>query len=184
MASCEQIHRFKWHFVDTPVTQIESVQKRPKIAPDHRKPDQEIIGDLNRKLQADLRDRMRNPGAPQCPDECDMLWPDRKLSDTVSSRDVHSIWEEQFELLDADGNVIEGTARYMAKGKAKVQVIEYERRCEKKIGDDPKDFYMASYNPDKPSISVAAYNNLADLWKALPKSDREGLNFVKGGKKA
>jgi hypothetical protein len=110
---------------------------------------------------------------PQC-SPCDYVG-EREVSTDNPFLEFHHIWTEPYELHDPNGNVIRGTAKYMATGQAQVEVKVFEKTCDEPFGDDPRDF--ASYDPETPNVAFVSYN-LKDAWQALPKALRAEMKFL------
>lgn len=159
------------------VTRIGDVEKKPALAPAHRKPEARILTELTKKVDDDIRMRS-SAKVPQCL-PCDFV--DEKVaSKSAQDRDFYHGWTEKFELRDSEGNVIRGTAAYRATGRAKIETTVIEKTCDKRFGDDPKDFDKASFDPGDLNIQVVAGYSLRKFWAALPSTDREGLELIGG----
>ncbi|MEE9453893.1 MAG: hypothetical protein V3V13_05860 [Paracoccaceae bacterium] len=173
---CETSQRYRHSERIGNVKKHAFVGKKPNLAPPHRKSDAQILTELTDKLDADILARnSRQP--PQCP-ECDYLG-ETTISDTTFPRIVTLIWAEQFQLRDANGNTITGTAKYMATGQASVRSKVLERHCDKPFGDDQSDFYKTAYNPEEPEGIFTPNYDLDDIWMYMSEEDKKGLKFTK-----
>ncbi|MHA1524322.1 MAG: hypothetical protein ACTSY1_07915 [Alphaproteobacteria bacterium] len=175
---CKKTLEFRTYSRTGPVTRVGSVEKTPKLAPTHRKAETQILAELTTKIDDEIS--LRNGGTPQCY-PCDFLQT-REVSKSTDSRNFYHSWTEKFELRDADGIVIKGTAKYRATGKADVETKLFEKTCDEPFGDNREDFRQASFDPETPNIIVVPGYSLRDLWKVLPKEDRVGLEMIDGKK--
>jgi hypothetical protein len=156
------------------VTREGDVSKRPAQAPAHSKTDAQILADLTQQIDGDITARNNIP-PPQCTG-CDYLG-EREASVSTSVRRFYDIWEEQYELRDENGNVIRGTAKYMAQGRAEVETRVLERLCDDRFGDDPAQFYALDTGRSDVNVAYVAYD-LGSVWKQLSKSERAGMKLT------
>jgi hypothetical protein len=161
------------------ITTLGVLEKQPRLAPAPSKTPAQMLQELNARLDADITARNAIT-PPQCGWHCDYLG-ERLASDTTDPRTVKIIWTEPFELRDADGNVIRGTARYRTRGDARVQTEKYERECDSKFGEPDDAWKEAAFNPDHTNVETLATAALDDVWAALPKAERDMLEFLKAG---
>ena len=159
------------------ITTLGVLEKQPRLAPAPSKTPAQRLQDLNARLDADIRARNAIT-VPQCGWHCDYLG-ERIVSDTTRTRTVKIIWTEPFELRDANGGVFRGIGRYRTRGDARVQTIKWEKECDTKLGDPDSDWNEASFNPEQTNIELISNYALADLWEALPQSEREMLEYLK-----
>lgn len=176
MSDCDTVRRYRRYRSLTPVRTVSYVAKRPSLAPGHTRTNSAILAALNTEV-SDYVTR-KNVTPPQC-HPCEYVGEIKVFDDTAYIH-VRTIWEESFQLRDADGNVIHGTAKYMAGGDAQINVKEYERRCMERVGADPSEFEKAA---DSTEPEIILIPDAKSLWDSLPDSVKSDLQYEQGGKK-
>lgn len=159
------------------VTLFGRIEQKPQLAPPHRKTNAQILTELTQKIDAEIAARNRRP-PPQC-HPCDFL-EEKQIDKITGPRNFNHVWSETFELRDANGNVIRGTAKYQATGRTEIETTIYERTCDEPFGDDAESFAQLPFDPRTPNVVAVAGYNLEKYWKALPDEERDGLELVLG----
>ena len=178
-SDCNTSITYRSYRKDSPVRRWGGVEKKPRLAPDPRKSAARILADLEAKIDTQIA--ARNGPVPQC-SPCDFL-NDNVVSTSRNLRDINVVWRETFELRDADGNVIRGTAKYRAHGEVWVVTEVTERFCDEPFGDPEDAWETAMADPEEPNWGYAAGLSLEGYWAALPKDLKEDLEFIPAGSK-
>ncbi len=160
-----------------------SLRRKPDLAPLPRKTIDQMAADLATKI--DEKTKALNAAAYVDCGACVFLG-EEPTTEIVEIRSEFLLWEERFELRDAEGNTISGMARYMVQGEVTIASIIHVKRCGPPLGDNPRDFEVASAEkPDGWSLHGASQISLlTDLWKKLPAGERAGLKLIRAGKPA
>ncbi|MBK8457948.1 MAG: hypothetical protein IPL47_13240 [Phyllobacteriaceae bacterium] len=159
-----------------------TLMKRPPMAPAPKKTFAEMASELAAKIDAKSRD-LNSHAYTECA-PCAYLGeePARTIS-TIRSESL--VWDETFELRDARGDTISGTARYRVNGVVTIETEVHVKRCGPVLGDDPDSFMVRA---DGISLGLERVNwlsepPLATLWAGLEPKDRRGLEFTPARKK-
>lgn len=154
-----------------------SLQRRPSNAPAPRKTLDEMKAELAARIDASIV--LANSAGQGFCDDCAYLGEDpaRFLRAT---REEHLVWEETFELRDAAGNTITGTARYKVTGAVEITTTLVVKYCGPRFADSDASFMV------KPAALSAEWKvnvwppSLSDLWKGLPEDERKGYEYKPG----
>ncbi len=157
-----------------------SLRRRPANAPAPRKTLDEMKAELTARIDASIA--VYNGNGHRFCDDCAYLGeePARHLRAT---REEHLVWEETFELRDADGNTITGTARYKVTGSVDIATTVVVKFCGPRFADGDESFMV------KPAGLSAEWKvnvwppSLSDLWKGLPEEERKGYEYTPAKKR-
>lgn len=172
---CAKTLSYRTYLRTGKVKRIGMVEKKPALAPAHRKPEAQILRELTDKIDDNIRTRAA-AGVPQCL-PCDYLGTE-VVSKKVKNREFYHGWTENFELRDAEGNVIRGVAKYRATGRAPIETTVHEKTCDPRFGDVPADFERASFEPNELNVQVVTGYSLKEAFRALPSADRADLELL------
>ena len=153
---------------------LATISRRPRLAPDPRKTMAELRRELTAKVDAEIA--ARNARVPQC-HPCDHVTT-VEVARSERNRNFDHLWTERFELRDADGNVIRGTAQYACTGEARIETVIKHKFCDEPFGDDDSEF-RKSMTPELVPF------DLKQGWGLIPETDKSDLDleFEKGKKK-
>lgn len=102
-----------------------TISKAPPNAPEPRKSRAEAKAELERRVDEDMAERSAEP-VPQC-DPCGVMTDKStvELFITVGNRQ----WREDYQLQDANGNTIAGTALYTARADIDAEATIHTKIC-------------------------------------------------------
>lgn len=138
--------------------------RKPKGAPPPQKSLAKIENELTFDIDAQIYERNMRP-RPDCK-ECDQFVV--LLGEKIARREVKLIWSEKYRLTDPNGNVIEGTAKYMATGRVNIRIKFWDYICDETFGSNASEFSVSDpviFN-DQPYSEEAIKEALENLKKA------------------
>lgn len=135
-----------------------AIKRKPKGAPSPRKSLSKIEKELTFEIDTQVYARNMRP-RPDCK-ECDQFAV--LLGEKIARREVKWIWSEKYRLTDPKGNVIEGTAKYMATGRVNIRIRFWDYICDEAFGSDASEF-----NADDPNILNDRPYSEEEIKKAL-----------------
>ena len=101
------------------------ISKAPPNAPDPRKPLAEAASNVEGKVDDDMKNWNAQP-EPMC-DPCDMVSVKERTENYISYG--YSLWREEYELQDDNGNTVTGIGLYTARADIDVQMKIFTRIC-------------------------------------------------------
>ncbi|MEM9999393.1 MAG: hypothetical protein AAF940_00805 [Pseudomonadota bacterium] len=183
---CEKSHTWRRYRKTGKVAISFYAVGRPLGVPEARKHKVQQLADLEAKADATIERLNRRP-VPKCGKGCDYLASEEKrITGTMT---VRSRWDERFTLIDDEGNIITGTARYLAEGMFPVETIIHTKHCAPIAGDAAPDFFKTADTAGEDEawkIKVKAKFDLYDWFKNLPDEEKKYMDLDKpkksGGK--
>lgn len=151
--------------------------KRPPMAPAPKKTLGEMAADLAGKIDAKIRGHNAGAYAECAP----CAYVGEEPVKTISIiRTETLVWDEAFELRDAQGDTISGTARYRVDGIVTIETDIHVKRCGIVLGDDPETFLAGSegLSPGLDRVNWLSDPPLSALWAMLKPEERRGLEFI------
>ena len=155
-----------------------TVRKTPELAPDYRRPIDQITAEMLDVVDGEIILRNSEPFKRCHQVGCKTLGT-HTVFDGPVDMEVHVTWEEAFEVSDNSGNIIQASATYFARGSVFVNVVVEDKICDKSFGDAAKEFYRKLYDPTAPTKVVHPGLDLIKYWGTLSANERKGMKLIK-----